>query len=204
MFRYSLFSFRISDFSAGFTVIEMVIVLGIITAIAGVVLVNFPGLSANIYLQKDAQDVSLLFRKAQSKAFAQGVALSGSCAGRVPSGYGVRLLLNSPTYLMFGDCDTPLPNKQYTPGEEIQTNQFDNGLVVSSFTDLNGNTLAYPEVDIVFSFAFANPVNSMNIALVDSSGIPSSINGIKIILKTPRSDLTKTILIVNTGQISIQ
>ena len=192
------------DFSAGFTLIEMVIVFAIITAIASVVLVSFPSLNENIYLQKNAQDISLLIRKAQGRAFAQGVApLVGSCGfGGVPSGYGVQLKLNSPTYALFADCNG---NKQRDVGETIQMAQFDGGLVISRFTDLTGTDFGYPEVDVVFTFAFANPVNSMNIALIDSSGIrQQNPNSIKIILKTPRTNLTKTILMVNTGQISIQ
>ncbi|MBU6415027.1 prepilin-type N-terminal cleavage/methylation domain-containing protein [Patescibacteria group bacterium] len=195
-------NFSLKKKNCGFTVIEMVIVLGIITAIAGVVLVSFPALNENIYLQKNAQDVSLLIRKAQGRAFAQGVAQSGTCAGRVPSGYGVQLKLNSASYVLFADCDG---DKKLTSGEEIQTQFFDDSLVVSQFTDLNGTPYSgYPKIDVVFSFAFANPINAMNIALVDGSNIPSAVNGLKIILQTPRTNLTKTILIVNTGQISIQ
>lgn len=189
--------------SKGFTVIEIVIMLAILTAIASVVLVSFPSLSENIYLQKDAQDISLLLRKAQGTAFAQGVAPLAICGfGGVPSGYGVQLKLNSPTYALFADCNN---NKQWDAGETIQTSQFDNGLVISSFTDLNNAPYSgYQEADVVFTFAFANPINSMNVALISGSGIPSNTNGIKIILKMPRTGLTKSILIVNTGQVSIQ
>ncbi len=54
--------------SGGMTFIELIVVLGIFTVIAGTVLFNYRGFSTNVSLQNLAQEVALQLKRAQTNA----------------------------------------------------------------------------------------------------------------------------------------
>ena len=96
--------------SRGFTIIEMITVVAIITIMTGVVLANFPDFRERASLELVAQEVSLVIRQAQ--AFGAQTRSIGSGAFPFPS-YGVyfNFKLNDPNYpalpkgafVLFGD-----------------------------------------------------------------------------------------------------
>jgi prepilin-type N-terminal cleavage/methylation domain-containing protein len=107
--------------SLGFTVIELLISISIISLISGVIFFNFPKLNQDVLLNRAARELTLALREAQSRAVAV-TPLPGAAPGVFPSNYGVAVRLNSSEFILFSDGgDGSSPNYRYdetsTPGE---------------------------------------------------------------------------------------
>jgi type II secretory pathway pseudopilin PulG len=85
----------------GFTLIELVVSVGIIITLTGVLLINYPDATIRLNLVNTSHYIALLFREAQVRGSAVDSA-NGSIAG-----YGVYTNLTTPTKLvLFGDLVT--------------------------------------------------------------------------------------------------
>lgn len=105
---------RRSGNGAGFTALEMVIVLSIIVMISGVVLVSFPPLSERINIQRSSRGLGLTLRKTQAMALAGREVWDdnppGPPAFKTPPAFGVYFSVNSScpgwssnSYFIFAD-----------------------------------------------------------------------------------------------------
>ena len=103
LFRVSDLGFRV--FQPGFTIFEAIVVIFMITIIAGIVLANFPALNQTIAIQRAGQDFSLELRKAQSMALSvRQVTDPKSGNFTIPDKYGVYVdLANPKQYILYGD-----------------------------------------------------------------------------------------------------
>lgn len=96
--------------SKGFTLAELVVVIGIFSIIAGIILFNHRSFSNNATTNNVAQEMALLVRKAQS--YSLGLQAPGLLATLPVRGYGVRFESNLIDRAMFFvELD---PDNQYT------------------------------------------------------------------------------------------
>lgn len=186
----------------GFTIVELVVVVGIFTIISLLVLINFSGFSGNILVNNLAYDIALSIRKAQTFGLNVREAQVGT---GFTSGFGIHFENNfgGLTYVFFVDNNN---NKVYdSSGSEL----------LESFTIKGGNSISKfcgiasggPENcsddptginDINIVFTRPNPEAS-----IQSKSPPGTWGSTDIYLLS-RNGKTRIITVRNTGQISIQ
>lgn len=133
-------------FSAGFTLMEAVVVLGIITMLSSVTLISFSGVSDALALRRERYQVALALREAQNMALAVRL-LSG---GVTAPAYGVRLQQNSSTYFLFADSN----NNRIFDGADTKIGSdriMEKGIKVNAFNPSSGTvylSFASPEADV--------------------------------------------------------
>ncbi|KKU06012.1 MAG: hypothetical protein UX07_C0009G0016 [Parcubacteria group bacterium GW2011_GWA2_45_30] len=142
--------------NAGFTLMEAVVVLGLITLLSTATLINFTGVNDALTLRKERFQAALAIREAQNMALAIRL-LSGGVAAPA---YGVNFSANSSTYFLFADRNntrrydsSPSPSDQKIGSDRIM----EKGIKVGSIaSQLNGPppavniTFASPEADARF------------------------------------------------------
>lgn len=95
---------------AGFTIIELLVVIGIITILSGIMLLNYQTGKEQFALQRSA------FKLAQDIRRVQAMAMSArEFESNVPSGYGIRFALGVSNYILFADDND---NQDYDPGAD--------------------------------------------------------------------------------------
>lgn len=179
--------------ASGFTMIEVVVMLSIITIISTVVLVSFTGLSESGAVNRSVRELALALRRAQnmSLAVAQVETSSGS---RIPPAVGVRLDLTNPSaYFVFADL---LFDKKYTADDaKIGSNEnFPPGIRLSSLTGPSGTSYALIHV------IFAAPEAVTTLTDVDGASIGDRVD-IEI---TSPSGQKKKVVVRTSGQVSIK
>lgn len=121
----------------GFTMVEIVIMLGIFITISAMVLVSFPSVSASINVQRSAQGLALVLRRAQNQALAVRE-VQGLAGPVISPGVGVMIDLATPTlYRMFADMNA---NRVYDAPADIiiETINFERGARFTAMTDQAG------------------------------------------------------------------
>jgi type II secretory pathway pseudopilin PulG len=188
-----------------FTIVELLVSIGIVAVITGAMLANFRGGQHASELRFAAEITVNAFREVQTSALAGRLASicsggtenlqvcepgktpavgcsGGACQRRVPSGYGIRLSAAEPkTYLLFFDTDG---DGLYDPGEEF-TRQ---SLVSTANVVFDSASVPTP-LDIVFR----PPAGAM---LINGAPAPDSV------IITLRHELKDTIRHVNLFRIS--
>lgn len=188
----------------GFTFIELIIVLSIVSVIAGVVSFRFSDFSNNISLQTLSQDIALLIKEAQTNAIS-GKLVQGFGGDETPI-YGVFFDKNknnsfalfrdlSPqNYVMDGNC-----NNAGKPGYEcLSLTTITSGDKISDLCD-NTGVCGYKRLDIAFERPYPDPKASGKKG-TSTVLLPGGAQ-IEIISKNAQY---KHIIIWPTGQISVR
>ena len=200
--RFKLETFR----DRGFTLIELIVVTGIIVVVSTLVLSSNARFGGAILLENLAYDVGLSVRKAQ----VYGIAVRRFGSGDFSAGYGVHFDRAVPaTYVLFADT--------YPSGTGDGIYEPDQSELVESLTMLQGFRIAdlcatlggNPEescgmntVDIVFK----RPEPDAFISVNGVSGIanPAALHErARILLESPRGDQV-SVIVEATGQIAVQ
>ncbi len=160
----------------GFTLIELVVVMAVMTVLTGALLVRQGRFNSSTLLRSLAYSVALSVRQAQvygtsvvgtttaATNCVGGFYNAGSCYA---SAYGLYFDVSTPTtYILFADLNN---DGKYQTIESIKTFNLNNGYVISSFC--------------------ANGVNGVS-AVSRCSG--ATINTLNIIFKRPNPDATFT------------
>lgn len=112
---------RCQNFLTGFTVLEIIIVMGIMLTVTSLVLANYPGFNETLGVRRAAEEIASSVRQAQ--AYGLGVREFGAGSGKFP-GYGLYFqrvdVLGAPSnsYIFFADANGDL---QYNaPNEKIE------------------------------------------------------------------------------------
>lgn len=173
-----------SRLQAGFTLIELVVVIGIIGMISSLVVLNMGSEQQNSSLLRSAQKLSLNLRQVQAFALSSK---KFTTIG-VPCGWGIHFNgINSNSYVIFADLATA-PNcsdRNYVRdggSEDFETVNLEADIVISS---LSGSLS-----DVVFTA----PEPTVNF-------IPDQASA-GIVLTAKKSGATKTVTINKTGFIS--
>ena len=201
---------------AGFTLIELMVVLAIITVIASVVFTSQGSFNKTLVLENTAYDIALTLRSAQSRGLGSRALIDA--AGNLVSersGYGLHLIQSTPaSFTFFADtfpdvsCDTPdcRPGDHvYTAGSDslLKTYLLGNGITIGNFCafingswecSANGSITA---LDIVFMRPNPNPFMSADGAY--SPLFPVTKACITVI--SPQGG-SKFISVASSGQIS--
>ena len=205
------FGFRISRPRAGFTALEMVIVIAIIVIISTILLVRFPTLSQTISLQRSARELGLALRKAQNMAFAVRVVEAAPGTFRAPAGgYGVYFgpLAPAGSYLIFADVKVDGSNRgRYSatgspPDQDVvvETVAFGPGISVD---DLVAEFGAGDDSVSELHIAFTSPEARMTLS--KANGATGNGGEAAQILLTDRSGaLSRNVVVRTTGQIRIR
>lgn len=190
----------------GFTLVELIVVIGIAALISTVALANFPNFRDRIAVNKESGKVAVALRNAQS--FSLGVrqfnpppGQQGSCQeifqSNFPS-YGISLAAGDLAYYLFGDVNCNAQFDVGVPNEEVEAFLFENGVHIEKIcVNIYDATPACgePAVDIVY----ARPFPQVKIL---SSGIERA--SARLELQSRDGALQRNVVILNTGQISIE
>lgn len=179
---------------AGFTMVEIVVMLAILTAISGLVLANFTGFNEGTALNRSARELALGIRKAQNMSLA--VTRVG---GQIPAGVGVYLSAtgaDSGKYFLFSDTGNlsfgPNPEEKIA-GSEVR---FERNVKIGQIKDQNNSS--YTVANIIFTPPEAT------IGFSDSTGTPIPGEKLEIQLSVSGREQTKTLVIRTSGQVSIK
>ncbi|MEK7541898.1 MAG: hypothetical protein AAB533_03560, partial [Patescibacteria group bacterium] len=189
--------------TAGFTMVEVVVMMFIVTIISAVVLVSFTGLHEGAALNRSARELALALRMAQNMSFA--VTQIETLAGpRIPPAVGIRFVEGAETYFSFGDF-----NRDNRYGEERAEDERDvriaadlvleGGVSIKSVAhyDAFGTRRTVPLMHIVFAAPEAA------VAITGGNGENLGDRG-EIELVTRSGTLTKTVSVRTSGQVSIK
>lgn len=195
----------------GFTLVEMIVVVGIITLISGLVLVNNNSFSGNVILQNLAYDIALSVRQAQ----VYGISVQ-RFNGIFGSAYGMHFQVdssNASTYALFADALDPV-NGLYdcpSPGtascELVQSTTVGQGYRISSVcvTSAGGTQQCGSRLDVTFkrpepdACIAINGESPLNAAGACTGGAASA----RIVVTSPQGK-TKSVVVDVNGQISVE
>src|SRR3989338_10641247 len=112
----------------GFTLMELLVVMGIIVIISSLILASNTRFGGRVILQNLAYDIALSIRQAQVYG------ISVRQFGGTFSGYGMHFVLSGPgvnttTYVLFADIYPSVPNGLYDAdqGEQVESNTIAGG-----------------------------------------------------------------------------
>jgi len=184
----------------GFTLVELLVVTGIMTVLSSIVLANNAKFGGVISLRNLAYDIALTIREAQT--YGISVRKFGSGSGSFGFGYGIHVRTASPTsYIMFADVDG---EGHYGGCETEATCELAQSFTIGrgfSISDLcvtpsgGTETCGQEKLDIVFR----RPEPDAEIRTNDGQTL-NERGRIEII--SPRGDIA-SVLVEATGQISI-
>src|SRR3989338_5083069 len=190
--------------NAGFTLIELVVVMGIIGVVSAVTLANNTRFGGSVLLQNLAYDIALSIRQAQ----VYGISVRSYGEGNFAAYYGMHFDINDATrYKLFADVSgTGIydPGKNVSPSPYvIGRGYYIDGLCAPAGADFLSCTRV-DQLDVVFR----RPEPDARITA--GSGGQTCIQNptqcrenARIIIKSPRGD-TMSVLVEGTGQISVQ
>lgn len=198
---------------SGFTLIELMVTVGIFVLLSTVALVNFRQVDNSLILQNVAHQVALVVRKAQIS----GISVQGIKSGTstVFPSYGVNFDITGPPphnfFRLFADLPTGLGNGVFNgiacPGaivlgdECVQKYTLAEGYTIK---ELWGDKKTTPPgtslTNLDITFRRPNP----DALMIGNTGTPpSGFSDGEIVIQS-RLGQTKTIIIWKTGQISIE
>jgi type II secretory pathway pseudopilin PulG len=195
--------------NAGFTLIELMVSIGIMILVMALILVNYGKFDTGIILTNLAYDIGLSVRKAQS----YGISVKGVTVGSTQnfnSSYGIHFDVAAPkNYILFADTlPSGNPNGVYScpnpnaPASCEKVEGFTLGgaySIVGLYQLVNGTKSAITSVDITFT----RPNPDATVHVNGTSGTPTDPIEIDIASNEDPTSI-KSIIVRSTGQISIQ
>ena len=171
-------------YNAGFTVVELLASIFIISLISGLFLVNYRVGDQQAKLINAAQKLASDIKLAQS--YTLGLR---EFEGNFPNdGWGVRLEAGNSDYIIFADTD--VDEYDYDIGEEYITIDLPENITIDSITDSMGGSIS--PLDIVFTPP--DPITYIN-------GASNAFAD--IVLKDSQTSLTKTITVNFLGMVDV-
>ena len=176
----------------GLSVIEMVVALGVITAVSSVVLVSFSGYNQHIAANRASRELILFIRKVQN------IALSVIQIGGVTPPYsGIKLTVGTgiQKHPIFADNNGNFFYDAAPPADFlIEELVFERGIYVNALTQSDGTGIPGNVVNILFEPPEAR------ISLTNNNG-GSVGDYVKIELRSP-SGIIKHVVVRTSGQIT--
>lgn len=131
----SITTHRSQKTQGGFTLVELLITIGIIILVTGLVLARYSAFDGTVLLKNQAYDIALDLRQTQSYGLGSNV---GGDNFRDPYGIYFSILPGkNQQYIIFQDSDD---NGSYDSGEEIATQPMRDRFIISSLS--NGQSMS--------------------------------------------------------------
>lgn len=205
-FKYNRLS-KYSNLNAGFTVTELIVVMGIASVLMTTLVVQQNKWNDNLALSTQAYELALMIRQAQIYSLAVKELASAS-GDKFNVGYGVYFDQNYTRYIMFGDKNV---NGKYDTGENIETKTFTKGVLIDRFCGTKGggaesDVCSNGSGNVAFMHvSFLRPALKANTYLLNNGSNPSNnvISPAIIHLKSP-GGLLKIVKVEANGQIYVQ
>ncbi|PCH92030.1 hypothetical protein COB18_02385 [Candidatus Kaiserbacteria bacterium] len=182
----------------GFTLIELIVVLGILTVISGVTLTSYSKFGGQMLLRNLAYDVALSIRGVQ----VSGISARSFRGTQFTKGHGLSFDIATANreFFLYADVDD---NRFYTSAatEWIETVTIGNGYAIDSIcipTGVTTENCNITELDILFR----RPEPDAIIRASDGSGF-NTYTRARIVIKSPQGEKL-SVLVETTGQISVQ
>ncbi len=185
--------------SRGFTLIEMLVVTGIMVMLTSVILVNNSRFGGKILLESLAYEIGLTVRQAQ----VYGISVRRSGSGSYGTGYGLHFVLSSPTtYLLFADAADG--DGLYDTGELVQSTNIERGYRLLALCATPSSAIEDCTVTTI-DLLFRRPEPD---AWISRDGVSCVLMGAcmesaRIRLVSPRGDYASVVIGVN-GQVSVE
>ena len=194
-FTLSLHSLRSRAKNLGFTLVELLVVVGIMVVITAMILARYSQFNGVVLLRNLAFDVGLSIREAQVYSIS-GKGGTGGAATR----FGLYATISTPNqYFVFQDSNN---NTAYDSGEAVQTFTMRSGYAVQS--------MCATRTDSVERCTSTGDFTSLTITFIRpdpdatiKTGLSETYTKATITLVSP-SGATRYVIITNTGQISVQ
>lgn len=192
--------------SAGFTLLELMVVGAVFALLSAIVLANNSRFGNVIVLQNLAHDMGLTIREAQVYGISVKRCDSTEVTGcttenQFKLAYGMHFVQNSANYQLFADLDA---SGAYTSEETVKDLVIAGGYRVSDMclrtSASSDDTCGQSELNIVF--LRPEPDACINGVFVDSRCVSNFVRA-KIIVASNRDDHA-TIIVERSGQISVQ
>jgi type II secretory pathway pseudopilin PulG len=185
--------YRCQNFLTGFTLLEMMLVIGIMVLVTSLILANYPGINEKLGVRRVAEEIASSARQVQ--AYGLGVKEAGTGSGIFP-GYGLYFQsASNASYILFADKNN---NLQYDADEKINEVLIQNGIQID---DLCANQKQIPAGPCGLDNLIAMYLRPQPQVSLRSGG--SSYADIEIKIKGPRGT-TKTVVFWLSGQITIE
>lgn len=197
-------------FLTGFTLVELMVTISIVSVILSIVLYNYGTFNDNIALSSSGQEMAIAIRQAQTYGVnVREVKVGG---GVFSTAYGIYFnpSSNPSDYYVFADTNG---NKVYDVGngcggavtECIEKFTLRNGVKISQICDGASNCPPAPGQNVTnLDITFLRPNLDANINFANSVGnIKATTLTGKIVLISPKNK-TLTIAVENTGQVLAQ
>ena len=183
----------------GFSLIELLVVCGVLIVISGLLLASNSRFGGSIQLESLAYDIGLSVRQAQ----VYGISVRQFNPGVYTAGYGMHFDLSSPTtYVLFGDAISA--NGQYDQGELVQSTSIALGYSIQQIcvTQTGSAETCTPAVaDVLFRRPEPDAyISSGSQSCILHTGI--CYESARIVVRSPRGDTMSVTISVN-GQISV-
>lgn len=191
----------------GFTLIEVVVVIGVMAIISSLMLANFPRFNKQISVEREASKLALSLRKAQSYAlavreFSPAFNDDPFCTNppvKFP-GYGLFFKASDPThYFIYGDVNCSKDYENTLLEEAVEIINIEGNIKVFSIKGYNaaacGGGCDLDELSILY-------VRPGPTILIKSNGIDYSFT--EIYLRSSDGAVSKKIVARSTGQVSIE
>ncbi|MDD5318961.1 MAG: prepilin-type N-terminal cleavage/methylation domain-containing protein [Candidatus Pacebacteria bacterium] len=196
--------FKNRSFHSGFSLIELVVVIGIFTLIMAVILFNQSKLSSSTLVDNLAYETALTLRQAQDYGIGVRAVNPGLGAAAFAGGFGVHFDKTTPTtFILFKDDDgTHTYTPPSTPGgtdQVLSIYNIGNNNRISALCINNNCNMAFSTLDITFT----RP-NPEAVIILDNQSITNAQASAQIKLTTATGDKTKTVDVQLSGQISVQ
>ena len=182
---------------AGFSLIELMVTIGIVMLVTGLVMVRYSSFNSTVVLRSQAYELALDIREAQ----VFGVSVGGN-SGSFRLAYGIYIDLQSPnTYLLFQDISGGT-SKMYDIGEEVgERYTIDPRFSISSIcTTVGGIETCDTAQSAHASIAFKRP-DFDAVITTDSVANPDQIT---LIISTNDGTASQRVVVYSSGQISVQ
>ena len=194
----------------GFTLLEVVVVIGIMAIISSLMLANFPRFSKQVAVEREASKLALSFRKTQSYALA--VREFNPLFNDYPfcddptklpvkfPGYGLFFKVSDPAhYYIYGDINCSKYYENTLPEEAVEIINIEGNIKFFSIKGYDaavcGSGCDLDELSILY-------VRPGPTILIKSNGI--DYNFIEIYLRSSDGAVSKKVVIRSTGQVSIE
>lgn len=183
----------------GFTMVEMLVSIGIVTLIMSSILFNYSTFSDNLALSSAGQEMAIIIRQAQTYGLA--VKETSLAGGNFDSAYGVYFdISDDSNYYLFTDLDAD--EKYDSPEELVEKFTLRNGVRVSDFCD---ESACPPSPSVrMMDITFLRPNTDARINFTNNGGgiVVGPSNTGKVVLVS-RKGSTLTITVESTGQVLV-